>query len=124
MFIQGLDHYNIRIRAADVVPTRRFYCDILGLTEGPRPQLPFPGIWLYSGTRPLVHVNITEDTTYPDTGALDHVAFEGAGDPQALSQHLGREGIEHEMRTVSNGIRQVFCTDPNGVKVEFNFPPA
>lgn len=124
MFIQGLDHFNIRIRPTDVAPTRHFYCDILGLKEGPRPQLSFPGIWLYCGDRPLVHVNITEDTAHSNTGAFDHVAFQSVGDPQMLSKHLDGEGIQHEMRTVSNGIRQVFCTDPNGVKVEFNFPPA
>lgn len=124
MFIQGLDHFNIRIREADVAATRHFYCDILGLKEGPRPPLSFPGLWLYCGERPLVHVNITENEAHFETGALDHVAFQGIGDPQALSMHLGREGIKHEMGTVANGVRQIFCIDPNGVKVEFNFSPA
>lgn len=122
MFVRGLDHFNIW--ASDVDLTRHFYCGILGLTEGPRPKLSYPGIWLYCGDHPLVHVNIGKMAPGTETGAFDHVAFEGAGDPEILIKRLGDEGIKHESRVVSNGVRQVFCSDPNGVKVEFNFPPA
>jgi catechol 2,3-dioxygenase-like lactoylglutathione lyase family enzyme len=122
MFVQGLDHFNIW--ANDVHSTRHFYCDILGLTEGPRPKLTYPGIWLYCGDHPLVHVNIGRTESVESTGAFDHVAFQGTGDPEALIKRLSHEGIKFESRVVSNGVRQVFCSDPNGVKVEFNFPPA
>src|SRR4051812_44721126 len=103
MFVRGLDHFNIWTNNVD--PTRHFYCDILGLTEGPRPKLSYPGIWLYCGDHPLVHVNIGETGQVTNTGAFDHVAFQGVGDPQTLTKRLGQEGVKHEMRVVSNGIR-------------------
>ena len=43
----ALNHYSIR--TLNVEQTRRFYVDVLGLTVGPRPNFPFPGIWLYRG---------------------------------------------------------------------------
>jgi catechol 2,3-dioxygenase-like lactoylglutathione lyase family enzyme len=122
MYVQGLDHFTIWTDDAD--RTRHFYCDIIGLREGARPNLGFPGIWLYSGDHPVVHVNIGQDVGHKPTGAFDHIAFRGMGDPQPLVERLGREGVDVKAQTVANGIRQVFCADPHGVRVEFNFPPA
>lgn len=122
MFTQGLDHFTIW--TDDPAQTRHFYCDILGLTEGARPPLGFPGMWLYSDGRPVVHVNFGDNVERRALGAFDHVAFRGVGDPAPLVEKLRAEGIDHKAQTVANGIRQVFCADPHGVKVEFNFPPA
>ena len=41
MALEALDHYTIH--CADMTATRDFYRDVLGLTEGFRPQLPFAG---------------------------------------------------------------------------------
>jgi len=40
---------HLSIRTLDMESTRRFYVDLLGLTVGPRPTFPFPGLWLYCG---------------------------------------------------------------------------
>lgn len=122
MFVRGLDHFTVWTDDAD--ETRRFYCDVLGLREGPRPDLGFSGMWLYAGDHPVVHVNFAEDVRREPVGAFDHVAFQGTGDPQALIERLGRQGVRCTSQVVGNGIRQVFCADPHGVRVEFNFPPA
>ncbi len=122
MFTAGLDHFTIW--SDDAGQTRHFYCDILGLTEGQRPPLGFPGMWLYSANYPVVHVNLGDNVNRKPEGAFDHVAFKGVGDPAPLVERLEREGIAYKSQTVANGIRQVFCADPHGVKVEFNFPPA
>ena len=74
--------------------------------------------------RPVVHVNIGESVNRVPAGAFDHVAFRGVGDPEPLVERLKAEGIAHKTNVVANGIRQVFCSDPHGVNVEFNFPPA
>ena len=42
-----LNHYSIR--TTDLEASRRFYADVLGLTVGPRPDFPFPGLWMYRG---------------------------------------------------------------------------
>ncbi|MDE2629012.1 MAG: VOC family protein, partial [Burkholderiales bacterium] len=42
-----LNHYSIR--TADLDAVRHFYADVLGLSVGPRPDFPFPGLWMYRG---------------------------------------------------------------------------
>ncbi len=122
MFVKGLDHFNIWASDADVL--KHFYCDIVGLKVGPRPPLNFPGVWLYSGDQAIIHVNLGEKPPGDNTGAVDHLAF-------AASRRAGRvdctcwSAKEFNIRaqTVAGGVHQVFCSDPNGVKIEFNFQP-
>src|SRR5258708_37597108 len=47
MPLGALQHYTIE--PSDLERTRDFYCDVLGLENGDRPPLDFPGYWLYSG---------------------------------------------------------------------------
>ncbi len=42
-----LQHYTIE--PSNLEATKDFYCDVLGLENGDRPPLGFPGYWLYSG---------------------------------------------------------------------------
>jgi catechol 2,3-dioxygenase-like lactoylglutathione lyase family enzyme len=122
MFVKGLDHFNIW--SSDVAALRHFYCDIVGLKEGPRPPLSFPGVWLYCGDQAVLHVNLGERPRGDNTGAVDHLAFAAVGEPEVLTARLEREGIKYGAQTAAGGVQQVFCQDPNGVKIEFNFRPA
>src|SRR5262245_4354959 len=123
MPVEGVDHYTILTE--DMQATRRFYCDLLGLSEGWRPAFDFPGAWLYAGGQPIVHVVAGRPIPGKTTGAVDHVAFRASGDPVELGRRLQGDGIRNEIRTVvGTGVRQVFCLDPNGVRVELNFPAA
>ena len=54
MPLGGLQHYTIE--PADLERTKDFYCDVLGLENGDRPPLDFPGYWLYSGGVATVHL--------------------------------------------------------------------
>ena len=49
-----LQHYTIE--PSDLERTKDFYCDVLGLENGDRPPLGFPGYWLYSGGVATVHL--------------------------------------------------------------------
>ena len=49
-----LQHFTIE--PSDLERTKTFYCDVLGLEDGDRPPLGFPGYWLYSGEVPTVHL--------------------------------------------------------------------
>ena len=49
-----LQHYTIE--PSNLEATKEFYCDVLGLENGDRPPLGFPGYWLYSGGVPTVHL--------------------------------------------------------------------
>ena len=54
MPLGGLQHYTIE--PSDLERTKDFYCDVLGLENGDRPPLGFPGYWLYSGGVATVHL--------------------------------------------------------------------
>src|SRR5437016_7798189 len=54
MALNALHH--VTVQTHDLEATRDFYRDILGLTVGFRPDLDFPGYWLYCGEVPVVHL--------------------------------------------------------------------
>jgi len=135
MSIDRLDH--VSIRTADLDATRLFYTDVLGFEVGPRPEFPFPGVWLYNNGSAVVHV-IGIDRDDPSglldylgergaeglkgSGTVDHVAFTGRDLP-ALRTRFQAAGIPFRERVVPNmKLGQLFVEDPNGVVIELNFP--
>src|SRR5436305_12286814 len=98
MALEALDHYTIQ--CADMTATRDFYRDVLGLADGFRPDLGFPGFWLYAGDKAVVHLLGTANAlpenrnTKPgsDTNGLDHIAFRGS-EAAATSTKLKQHGV-------------------------------
>ena len=125
MSVGMLDHYNVSTRKLG--DTIRFYEDVLGLTNGPRPPFNFPGAWLYSEGRPVLHLNdiSSTDRQQPaDSGVIDHVAF-GSRGFEAIKQHLTGKGVSFRVNQVPNSRRwQIFLTDPNNIMIELNFDVA
>ncbi len=134
-----INHFSIR--TTDLEASRRFYADVLGLTVGPRPAFPFPGLWMYRGdhgdvANAVVHIigiDRTEQTGLDNylggrdetklrgTGTIDHVAFFADG-LSTMLDHLRSQGVEYRQRTVpSIGLHQVFLDDPNGCVIELNY---
>jgi catechol 2,3-dioxygenase-like lactoylglutathione lyase family enzyme len=122
MSVGVLDHYNISTRK--LPETIRFYEDVLGFKNGPRPPFNFPGAWLYSGTHPVLHINDisqTDKEQRPDSGVIDHVAF-GSRGFEETKKHLASKGIAHRVNQVPGSTRwQIFLRDPNNVELELNF---
>jgi catechol 2,3-dioxygenase-like lactoylglutathione lyase family enzyme len=137
-----LNHFSIR--TTDLEASRRFYADVLGLSVGPRPDFPFPGLWMYRGdhadvANAVVHlIGIDRDdpnglkqylgerdeTSLAGSGAVDHIAFFADGLATMLAQ-LERQGVACRERTVpSIGLHQLFLEDPSGVVIELNYPAA
>ena len=125
MSVGVLDHFNIRTR--NLAATVRFYEDVLGLEKGPRPNFAFPGAWLYSEGRAVVHlvdVSPTDEAQKPDSGVVHHVAF-ASRDFRGMKQRLQAQGVDFESREVPGGeLWQIFVTDPNGVMIELNYEMA
>lgn len=136
----SLNHFSIR--TLDLPATKDFYVSVLGLQDGPRPEFPFPGYWLYQGpsseyANAAVHIigidakDTSGLTNYlgdrdkqklQGSGALDHVAFFATGLKDML-QLLQGKGIEPRRRDVPGiGLHQLFLDDPNGIVVELNYP--
>ncbi|MPQ70464.1 MULTISPECIES: VOC family protein [unclassified Pseudomonas] len=131
MTIQHLDHFTLR--TAKVEETVAFFRDAIGLEEGWRPAFPFPGSWLYSAGRPLLHIANLESrgaeldaylgtrAVAAGSGALDHVAFR-CSDLQGHRQRLLSLGLHFSERVVPELLEhQVFVEDPNGITVELIF---
>ena len=127
-----LQHYTIE--PSNLKKTVKFYCEVLGLKDGDRPPLGFPGNWLYSGGVATVHllgprvpregivVRGTEKK-YDDTGRFDHIAF-SATDLDGVRERLRSKNVKFREQIVPRtGGAQVFLYDPDGVGVELNFPP-
>jgi catechol 2,3-dioxygenase-like lactoylglutathione lyase family enzyme len=125
MSVGMLDHYNVSTR--NLRDTVRFYEEVLGLVNGPRPPFDFPGAWLYSEGHPVLHLNDispTDKPQRPDSGVIDHIAF-GSRGFEAIKQHLTRKGVPFRANEVPNSTRrQIFVTDPNNVLIELNFDVA
>jgi catechol 2,3-dioxygenase-like lactoylglutathione lyase family enzyme len=125
MSVGVLDHYNVSTR--NLPDTVRFYEEVLGLVNGPRPPFDFPGAWLYSEGHPVLHLNDispTDKPQRPDSGVIDHIAF-GSRGFEAMKQHLTRKGVPFRANEVPNSTRrQIFVTDPNNVLIELNFDVA
>jgi catechol 2,3-dioxygenase-like lactoylglutathione lyase family enzyme len=137
-----LNHFSIRTTALEIC--RDFYERVLGLTVGPRPSFPFPGVWLYRGdhadyANAVVHI-IGIDPTAPagldkylgekataqahGTGVVDHIAFAADG-LMAMLDHLQSVGVVPRERLVPGiGLYQLFLEDPDGVVIELNYAAA
>ena len=120
-----LDHFNIRTRK--LTDTVRFYESVLGLEKGPRPDFAFPGAWMYSEGKAVVHlvdISATDEPQKPDSGVVHHVAFVSTGF-DGMSQRLKSRGMPFEARQVPGGeLWQIFVNDPNGVMIELNYEAA
>ncbi len=131
MPLTKLEHF--LVLTADLQATKRFYCEALGMQEGFRPDLGFPGTWVYAGDTPCIHIAEWESYTAHSrktgigasvpahsTGAVDHIAFTGE-DYDEIVARLEKCGVNFSRNDrPGTGLRQLFLSDPNGVKIEIN----
>jgi catechol 2,3-dioxygenase-like lactoylglutathione lyase family enzyme len=119
--IEGMNHFTIT--AGDREATLGFYCGLLGFVEGPRPELGFPGAWLYApgGTQALLHIYWDRPLPEPRTGVIDHMAFSARG-LAAVKRQVEAAGLPYRLQQQAGaGTWQLFLHDPNGAKVELDF---
>ena len=116
-----LEHFTLE--CGDLVRTRDFYCDLIGLKEGFRPQMDFPGHWLYCGGVPVVHLMKREPSDRPKsgTGRLDHIAFKSVDPDATLGKFRDHDIPYTENKVWEIGLLQVFVHDPDGLQIELNF---
>lgn len=129
MDVLNVNH--VALVVADVERTRRFYLDVLGLEEVPRPaSFTFPGAWLRRGSFELHIVGEAESgraatlqPTYYERelrrGYLPHLAFEVA-DLEAAREQLAQLEIPivGGPQQRGDGIVQLYIRDPDGHVIE------
>ena len=121
MAVTAMNHFTVL--TDDVEATVRFYRDVVGLAQGPRPPLGFPGAWLYTGNQAVLHVVGGRQRSELRAGVIDHMAFSASGLRDAIAT-LDAKGIAYQCRQqVGSGVWQVFFHDPSGAKVELDFAP-
>ena len=99
---------HILVRTTRLKNMSQFLTQTVGIEEGFRPSFNFPGAWLYSDNRSLVHlVEVNSDNNGQSDylaqqssgaeiglGAVDHIAFSGGNYPQ-LIERLKQQHIEY-----------------------------
>lgn len=121
MKLGQLDHVNVR--TANLETMIGWYCDILGMTNGPRPPFPFPGAWLYSGDVATVHLIGVEEECANTEPKIEHFAFTARGLTGFIDK-LNQNSIEARISIVPGyGILQVNIFDPDGNHIHVDFSP-
>lgn len=136
----SLNHFSIR--SLEIEKTTEFFSKLLGLTVGPRPEFPFPGVWLYNGdesswANAVLHLiaidkndpnglkkylGERDPSTLRGSGAVDHIAFFASGLEEKIVL-LNKLNVSYRERTVPVlKLHQIFLDDPNGVVIELNYP--
>ena len=96
--IVGMNHFTVT--AEDEAKTLDFYCGLLGLHVGHRPDLGFPGAWLYgTGTQAVLHMYFGRPVPTQRTGVIDHMAFTAEG----LRGQSALRSARLEIRTGATG---------------------
>ena len=131
MNIRKLDHVSFLVK--DVERSRRFYGQVLGLREIPRPStVEHPGAWLTTdehsfevhligeaeaGRVAQTHTRYRREELA--TGQGSHPAFE-VENLEATIQHLRTLNVEivGGPRPRGDGVQQVFICDPDGYLIE------
>jgi catechol 2,3-dioxygenase-like lactoylglutathione lyase family enzyme len=133
MQISSLHH--IALTVTDLERSRRFYHEIVGLNEIPRPQFSFPGAWFAVGeTGQQLHLIVHPHSTFREGKPLDtrdvHFAFRVpsyAGALEFLRARGYREDItgDEPLRLILRpqpvaGYPQLFILDPDRHVIEIN----
>jgi catechol 2,3-dioxygenase-like lactoylglutathione lyase family enzyme len=123
--VASFDH--VTIICADLEATRRFYVDVLGMTEVARPAFGFPGLWFQLGD---VQIHATQQS--PEAGQAGwgdrggtitsrghHIAFAVDDVTKALEvvQKLGVR-IASPLQQRPDGFKQIYLYDPDCHVVE------
>ena len=129
MPVHALDHVNIVTDQLEA--TADFYCDVLGLTRGARPDFGAKGYWLCdTSDQAIVHLmefvpgsaTVAGHVPGDKTAAVHHVALRCTGFDETL-ERLSAMDIDHRVNDRKYGdLRQIFISDPNNVSLELNFP--
>ena len=110
--IVHLDHCSVLI--TDVERSRRFYRDLLGLREIPKPRtFDFVVVWFDLGNQHL-HLLLKDKA---DTLSPRHFALRVA-DARAARSYFGPRGIAVQEATPIPGAERFFIADPDGNRIE------
>lgn len=123
--VKHIDHVTLVVK--DVAASRRFYVELLGMTEVDRPAFSFGGAWFKAGAT-LVHLIEEHEASGPAGYPVEvlkrssrnhHFAFE-VDDAAAAAETLKQRGYDlvDDAKQRPDGAVQMFVADPDGHVVE------
>jgi catechol 2,3-dioxygenase-like lactoylglutathione lyase family enzyme len=121
--ILSINHIQLVAEKDLALKLRDFYCDVVGLKEGFRPEFERFGFWLYIGDKDVLHLITPKkgDGRSPQKSSFDHIAFKTAN-YQGVLKKLKILNIPFEEKPIPGMIaHQIFLRDPAGNRVELNF---
>lgn len=130
--VQQIDHVTLVVR--DLGASRRFYVELLGMTEVPRPAFDFAGAWFQAGET-LIHLILEHDRSGPAGVNEDgrtkssrghHLAF-SVDDAMQAAAELEAASVPFltKPKLRPDGAVQTFVLDPDGHVIELcSSPPA
>lgn len=126
MAVLGFAHLNLRAVRPELDALRDFYCEVVGLTQGPRPGFRSFGYWLYAGGQDVLHLSEAGPDERPGSSAgthFNHVSFR-ATERAATEARLRARGVPYRVAEVPGTDQgQLFFSDPGGNGVELIFDP-
>ena len=116
MPITDIDHVQVAAPRGCEAEARRFFGELLGLAEMPKPEAlrGRGGCWFKVGSRQL-HIGVEEP--FRPAGKA-HPAF-AVSDIDALSARLTDHGVRCDWDEALDGIRRFYAHDPWGNRLEF-----
>jgi catechol 2,3-dioxygenase-like lactoylglutathione lyase family enzyme len=128
--VRYIDHVTLVVK--DLERSRRFYVNILGMEEVPRPGFRFPGLWFQAGPSQIHLIGEHDESGPPGVRApagssisrTNHFAFEVA-DAYAAAAYLKEVGIPLAAgpKQRPDGPIQLYIQDPDGFLVELFSKP-
>jgi glyoxylase I family protein len=117
--------HHVAVCVTDVDRAKRFYEEVLGLTEVARPDFPFGGAWYELPNGGQIHLIVHEETlTMRRSTTIDvkdgHLALRVPSYAETLA-HLQKHGVEVlSLPTNRTPWAQLYITDPDGNIIELN----
>jgi catechol 2,3-dioxygenase-like lactoylglutathione lyase family enzyme len=120
--IETLHHVSISV--TDLARAKRFYGDVLGLMEIPRPAFDFAGAWYELGDRQVHLIVHTTPRSLRGTTEIDprdgHFAIRVRSHRETLA-HLQAHGVAvRDNPRNATPWEQIHVTDPDGNVIELN----
>ena len=110
-----LNHVNITVQPDQLEQARKFYVEMFGFLEIPRPAiLKSKGVWFQVGNQEL-HI-LLENNLYRKK-TIAHVAYE-VDNLDELLKKLSDAGVKSQVSLTLNNYRRYKLADPFGNKVE------
>ena len=121
-----LQIHHVSLTTRDLAKSRRFYREVLGLSEIARPPFPFDGAWFQLGETQQLHLIANEEGSYrpPKINTKDvHFALRVPNYMAALELLRARGVRDDEMvinPRATAGFPQLYVLDPDNHVIEIN----